>query len=84
MNEGDLAQVHCTVSKGDEPLSLTWSFNGAVISSDPSISTILVGTRTSILTIQSVGDSHSGDYTCSATNRAGSSSSSTTLKVNGK
>ena len=81
MNVGDFAQVVCVVSKGDEPLSLTWSFNGAVISSEPSISTTLMGTRTSTLTIQSVGDSHSGVYTCSATNRAGSTSSSATLKV---
>ena len=67
-NEGDLAQVYCIVSKGDEPLSFTWSFSGAVISSDPSIATTLIGTRASMLTIQSVADSHSGDYTCSATN----------------
>ena len=83
MNEGDFAQVVCIVSNGDEPLSLTWSLKGAVINSEPSISTTLLGTRTSVLTIQSVGYRHSGDYTCSATNEAGSKSSSATLKVNG-
>ena len=84
MNEGDFAQVVCIVSNGDEPLSLTWSLKGAVINSEPSISTTLLGTRTSMLTIQSVGYRHSGDYTCSATNQAGSRSSSATLKVNGQ
>ena len=84
MDEGEFAQVICIVSRGDEPLSLTWSLHGAVISSEPSISTTLLGTRTSMLTIQSVGYRHSGDYTCVATNRAGSSSSSASLKVNGQ
>ena len=83
MNEGDFAQVVCIVSNGDEPLTLSWSLHGAIISSEPSISTTLLGTRTSMLTIQSVGYRHSGDYTCSATNQAGSRSSSATLKVNG-
>ena len=83
MNEGDFAQVVCIVSNGDEPLTITWSLHGAIISSGPSISTTLLGTRTSMLTIQSVGYRHSGDYTCSATNKAGSRSSSATLKVNG-
>ena len=83
MDEGEFAQVICIVSKGDEPLALTWSLHGAVISSEPSISTTLLGTRTSMLTIQSVGYRHSGDYTCAAKNLAGSSSSSASLKVNG-
>ena len=83
MDEGEFAQVICIVSRGDEPLTLTWSLHGAVISSEPSISTTLLGTRTSMLTIQSVGYRHSGDYTCVATNQAGSSSSSANLKVNG-
>ena len=83
MDEGEFAQVICIVSRGDEPLTLTWSLHGAVISSEPSISTTLLGTRTSMLTIQSVGYRHSGDYTCVANNQAGSSSSSASLKVNG-
>lgn len=83
MDEGDFAQVICIVSRGDEPLDITWSLHGAVVSSEPSISTNQLGTRTSMLTIQSIGYRHSGFYTCTAKNRAGSSSEVTELKVNG-
>ncbi len=83
MDEGEFAQVICIVSKGDEPLHLSWSLHGAAISSEPSISTNQLGSRTSMLTIQSVGYRHSGLYTCVASNKAGSVSKSAQLKVNG-
>lgn len=84
MNEGQFAQVVCIVTKGDEPLSITWSLHGKVVSSEPSLSTTTLGTRTSMLTIQSIGYRHSGLYTCTASNRAGARSQAVTLKVNGK
>ena len=83
MDEGEFAQVICIVSKGDEPLRLRWSMQGETISPGPTISTTLLGTRTTMLTIQSVGYRHSGEYTCIASNEAGSVSSSTQLRVNG-
>jgi len=83
MDEGEFAQVICIVSKGDEPLHLSWSLHGATISSEPSISTTQLGSRTSMLTIQSVGYRHSGLYTCVASNQAGASTKSVQLKVNG-
>ena len=83
MDEGEFAQVICIVSKGDEPLHLSWSLHGASISSEPSITTNQLGSRTSMLTIQSVGYRHSGLYTCAASNKAGSASSAVQLKVNG-
>ncbi|TRY65545.1 hypothetical protein TCAL_17351, partial [Tigriopus californicus] len=42
----------------------------------------MVGTRTSILIISSVGYRHSGIYTCKAENPAGSATYSAELKVN--
>lgn len=83
MNEGDFAQLTCSVSRGDEPLKITWSLKGDVISSEPTLTTTMIGTRTSILIINSVGYRHSGLFTCRATNKAGSVSYSTDLKVNG-
>ena len=83
MNEGQFAQVVCIVTKGDEPLSITWSLHGKVVSSEPGLSTNTLGTRTSMLTIQSIGYRHSGLYTCTASNTAGARSQSVALKVNG-
>ena len=83
VNEGDYAQVTCSVSSGDEPLKITWSLKGDVISSEPTLTTTMIGTRTSILIINAVGYRHSGIYTCHASNMAGRASHSTELKVNG-
>ena len=65
-------------------MSLSWSLKGDIISSEPSITTTMIGTRTSILIISSVGYRHSGEYTCRAKNKAGTSTQSATLKVNGE
>lgn len=84
MDEGEFAQLVCIVSKGDEPLTLTWALKGDDISSEPGLSTTTLGTRTSMLTINSVGYRHSGEYTCTAKNRAGVAAQTAVLKVNGK
>lgn len=84
LNEGQFAQVVCIVTQGDEPLTISWALQGELVSSEAGLSTTSLGTRTSILTIQSVGYRHSGTYTCTAANAAGSRSKSTLLKVNGE
>lgn len=73
----------CTVIRGDEPLSFTWTLHGAVVSSEPGLTTSQIGGRTSILMINSVGHRHSGKYTCNVRNKAGSVSQTTELNVNG-
>ena len=84
LDEGEFAQLVCIVSKGDEPLQISWALKGDVISSEPSLTTASLGTRTSMLTITSVGYRHSGTYTCTAKNGAGIASQTAELKVNGK
>ena len=69
---------------GDEPITLSWSLKGDIISSDPDISTTMLGSRTSMLTISSVSHRHIGTYTCRATNPGGSITHSASLLVNGK
>ena len=83
LDEGQFAQVVCIVGKGDEPLTISWSLQGEAVSSEPSLTTNSLGTRTSMLTIQSVGYRHSGLYTCTASNKAGSATESVELRVNG-
>ena len=83
VNHREFAQLTCVVRKGDEPLSITWSLKGDDISSDPSMSTNVLGSRVSMLTITSVEHRHSGEYTCRAENPAGIATHSTELRVNG-
>ena len=84
MNEGSFAQVSCIVPQGDEPLSISWSFHGAEVTTDPGIITSPLGTRGSSLMIHSVGHRHSGNYTCKAKNIAGDVSETVQLVVNGQ
>ena len=84
VNEGDPAQLACFVRKGDTPLRITWSLKGDVVTSGPTVTTNMFGTRTSMLMISSVGYRHSGTYSCRATNAAGSVTESAVLRVNGK
>ena len=83
INEGQFSQLVCVVTSGDEPIQITWSLKGDVVSSDPDLSTTMLGKRTSMLTISSVSYRHIGEYTCRAENPAGVSTHSTSLKVNG-
>ena len=83
LDEGEFAQLVCIVSKGDEPLTISWALKGDVISSEPTLTTASLGTRTSMLTIGSVGYRHSGTYTCTAKNDAGVTAQTAHLKVNG-
>ena len=85
MNEGAFAQVSCIVSEGDEPLAISWSFHGSSINSAGlDIVTTPIGSRGSMLIISSVGHRHRGNYTCKASNAAGTRSQTATLRVNGK
>ena len=83
VNQGDFAQLTCVVKRGDKPLSITWSLKGDIISSDPVMTTTMIGQRTSLLIISAVDYQHSGEYTCRAENPAGVVSHSAELLVNG-
>ena len=83
IDQGRLAQLTCVVSHGDMPLKITWSLKGDLISSDPTMTTTMIGREMSMLIIRSVDYQHSGTYTCRAENPAGITTYSTELKVNG-
>lgn len=83
VNTGDSVQLNCHVSKGDRPLKITWNFHGEELSSHMGITTTKVGDRSSILTIVSVMAAHSGNYTCTAQNVAGTASYTAMVHVNG-
>ena len=66
------------------PVTITWSLKGKQVNSGPSITTTQLGRQASILVIASVDYTHIGEYTCRATNQAGSVTHSAELRVNGK
>lgn len=76
-------QVTCHVTKGDQPVNITWMFKEEVLRPSLGINTINLGDKTSMLIISSVTDRHMGDYTCQAENRAGLASQSAQLNVHG-
>ena len=59
VNQGDSAQLMCAVTRGDRPLSITWSLKGDIIGSDPVLTTIMIGQQTSLLIIAAVDYQHS-------------------------
>lgn len=84
VNAGDLVSVQCVVTKGDSPLEITWTFDNQQIRSDRmDVIVSNSGKRVKQLTIESVAARHAGEYTCVASNAAGSTSHSAKLDVNG-
>ncbi|CAG0912291.1 unnamed protein product [Notodromas monacha] len=80
---GAMAQLSCMVRDGDLPLQITWSFHGQSLNSSMGISTMSVGARTKMLTIDAVTAAHSGVYRCLAKNEVGEDVVSAELEVNG-
>ena len=83
LDEGDFVHVSCIVTRGDLPLTISWSLQGDIVGADNGIITSQAGPRASFLSISSVTHAHMGIYTCKASNDAGSVSYATELKVNG-
>lgn len=80
---GTSAQLQCIVTEGDLPVDIRWTTLGTTHSGLMGISVTKIGSKSSILQIDSVDASHSGDYTCMAQNAAGKASYSAKLTVVG-
>ncbi|XP_034950760.1 Down syndrome cell adhesion molecule-like protein Dscam2 isoform X25 [Chelonus insularis] len=82
-NWGDMISATCSIVKGDFPVEIQWRHNGNPIdANNPDIAITRINKHMSAISIESVAARHAGEYTCSATNRAGNVSHSTTLAVN--
>lgn len=66
------------------PLEISWKHNSYNISPYDGITTSRTSKRISQISIDSVQASHSGEYTCTAKNKAGEISHSAILNVNGE
>lgn len=69
--------------EGDLPIDISWYLNHRSIVEYGGITSSKVGKRNLVLNIESVAAEHSGNFTCSARNKAGSVSFTTDLKVYG-
>ena len=79
-----MASVQCTVIKGDLPLEITWMFGDHPVGLDQRDIVISSSSKRLMqLTIEDVAAKHAGEYTCVASNAAGSVSQTAVLEVNG-
>lgn len=83
LNQGEPASVQCTILGGDLPINVTWLLNGRTIDSFHDISLTRLGKRVNVLTVESVAAHHSGNYSCHATNQAGTTKYTAQLIVDG-
>lgn len=86
MSFGDTLQLTCVVSSSaDLPLHLTWSFHGtdSAKQKQEGVSITKIGTKSSVLIIESLQASHTGNYSCRAQNAAGVDQYTTNVVVNG-
>ncbi|XP_055593969.1 cell adhesion molecule Dscam2 isoform X18 [Uranotaenia lowii] len=73
--------VQCVITKGDIPIDIGWLFNDRMIDSNDGIVVSRTGHKMSTLYIESIQSGHAGNYTCRASNAAGSVEHSSALKV---
>jgi hypothetical protein len=78
-----LAQTNCVVQKGDNPVLISWRFNGFPLINSDHVEIAAMGKKTSILTIDPVMGDHRGNYSCVAANPAGQMAVHALLHVNG-
>lgn len=83
MNNGEPVSVHCTISGGDLPVKVIWTLNKHPVMPDMGIFLEKRGQRINNLMIDSVNAQHAGNYSCIASNSAGTAEYSAELVVNG-
>ncbi|KAL0268744.1 UNVERIFIED_CONTAM: hypothetical protein PYX00_010567 [Menopon gallinae] len=79
---GDRISVQCVVVSGDLPLAFVWLKDGSPPSESEKVTVRRYDPFTSALTIGAIAPTHSGNYTCRATNEAATVSHTAPLRVN--
>lgn len=90
LNLDDAVTVTCTITKGDLPLKIFWKFTEEGsdffynLTTNDGILVTRSSQKISMLAIDAVKARHRGNYTCVASNKAGTSQYSAYLKLNGE
>nr|CAD7393258.1 unnamed protein product [Timema cristinae] len=86
VTEGMRTQLMCTASQGDRPFNITWRKDARSLgpAADEWINVSDYAPFSSILTINSVTSSHSGNFTCVVDNQAGTAEYTAHLSVTGR
>uniref|UniRef100_A0A1A9V525 Ig-like domain-containing protein n=1 Tax=Glossina austeni TaxID=7395 RepID=A0A1A9V525_GLOAU len=83
---GDYFTLQCSIIHGDHPMLIYWYFNQRQLNDAHAqqlgIEISKMGSRSSVLTIESVKGNHAGNYTCFGKNSAGVTNYTASLIVN--
>lgn len=79
---GNIAAV-CMLTEGDPPIFFIWKKDGSPVNSSPGIKILTVPDFSSMLTVVNATATHSGNYSCTASNSVASDVFMAELKVNG-
>ncbi|KAK6627070.1 hypothetical protein RUM44_009547 [Polyplax serrata] len=83
LSEGMRTRTVCGVSQGDPPLTITWLKDGGSLPPHLGANFTTLDAYSSLLSIPSLTSSHSGDYTCVASNPAAELRYTAKLQVKG-
>lgn len=83
VKEGQLLQVSCTVTTGDDPVTLRWYKDDMPLGSSSKFMINNVDSKMNFLILRDVGLDHTGTYTCLAFNPVGQQRFSAQLRVKG-
>ncbi len=84
LSEGSSFRLFCSTSAGDKPLFFQWTKNNQILSNDPKVNYKIDNSKVhSLLTIESIERSDSGNYSCIVRNAFGEDFQSALLIVKG-
>ena len=88
-NLNDAVSTMCSITKGDLPLDIWWTFGEVDSLTEKKLSTndgVVISRanpKLSVLSIEAVKGRHRGNYTCIVSNKAGATQYSAQLAING-
>ena len=88
-NLGDSTSTLCSITKGDVPIKIWWTFQGenenfaSNITTNDGIVISRNSQKMSLLGIESIKAFHKGNYSCHAQNKGGFTNHSAYLAING-